>query len=81
MSLNSGDLPTDNEALLETIRSLSSDLKLAFDLIKDLQIRNYMQEREIDLLKGISIDMEHRLKFLESGGKYPVIPVDNDKLQ
>ena len=81
MSLNSDDSPTDNEALLEAIRSLSSDLKQAFDLIKDLRTRNQLQQREIDFLKGTIIDMEHRLKFLESGGKYPVILIDNDKLQ
>jgi len=61
----------------EALEAMSSDLKQSVSLIQHLQARVEMQERYIDSLKAEAIDMEHRLKYLESGGRYPVVPVDD----
>jgi len=61
----------------EALEAMSSDLKQSVSLIQHLQARVEMQERYIDSLKAEAIDMERRLKFLESGGRYPVVPVDD----
>lgn len=69
--------PKDIKSVWEVLESMSSDLKQSVSLIQHLQARVEMQERYIDSLKAEAIDMERRLKFLESGGKYPIVPVDD----